>query len=213
MCRLDKKKDHKFLLERFVVGPMAVNSYLLADPAAKEACLIDAGADDRRIKKIIEKNGLSLKFIINTHGHGDHIAANGNFKAPIYIHKLDKDFLTDPVKNMSKMFFFNITSPKADRLIEEGDKIPLGNLTLEVIHTPGHTPGSVSIKVDGVVFTGDALFRGSIGRTDFPYGNLDLLIKSIKEKLLILPDDTEVYPGHGEPSTIGLEKLENPFLI
>jgi len=209
---ISPKKMNDFFLNRFVVGPMEANCYMVADPDAREACLIDPGADPGRIKNFLRKNAYDLKFIINTHGHGDHIASNGAFGSPIYIHRLDKDFLTDPNKNLSNMFIFKVTSPEASRLLEDADTVLLGGLRLEIMHTPGHTPGSISIRLDNVVFTGDALFKGGIGRTDFPYGDERLLLKSIKDKLLILSDDTLIYPGHGEPSTIGEEKRNNPFL-
>lgn len=210
-----KSRDRKidFLLKRFVVGPMETNCYLLADSVCKDACLIDPGGDPEKVREFLDKNGLKLKFIVNTHGHGDHIASNGYFGVPIFIHKLDKDFLKDPAKNLSKIFIFSVTSPEASRLIEEGDKIKVGAIELDVIHTPGHTPGSVSLKFNGIIFTGDALFRGGIGRTDFPYGDEKLLLKSIEEKLLIFDDDTVIYPGHGEKSTIGIEKKMDPFII
>ena len=191
---------------------MEVNSYVVADPESKEACLIDPGAGAGAIKDFLNKNGLSLKFIINTHGHGDHIAQNASFRVPIYIHRLDKDFLTNPDLNLSRVFLFSVTSPKADRLLEGGEKIKLGSIYLEVIHTPGHTPGSVSIKTGDVIFTGDALFNGGIGRTDFPYGDEELLLKAIKEKLLVSSDETIIHPGHGASSTIGHERKTNPFL-
>lgn len=191
---------------------METNTYILADPVTKDACIIDPGGGHSSINEAIRKNSLNLKFIINTHGHGDHIAANGNFDCPIYIHRLDKDFLSDPEKNLSRAFFFTIISPPAQRLLEDGDRIDLGELELKILHTPGHTPGSVSINVDGVIFTGDALFRGSIGRTDFAYGDEELLIKSIRKKLLVFDNDTVIYPGHGRPTTLGEEKRMNPFL-
>jgi len=205
-------KADKFFLQRFVAGPMAVNCYLLADPVTKDACLIDPAAVPPGMKGVLQKNSFTLRFIINTHGHGDHIAANAHFRLPVYIHSLDADFLNDAEKNLSSAFFFRVTSPEASRLLEDGDKITLGSLGLEVMHTPGHTPGSISLKADGVVFTGDALFAGGIGRTDFPYGDEEALLKSIKKRLLVLGDDTAIYPGHGEPSTIGEEKRSNPFL-
>lgn len=201
------------ILERFVVGPMGVNCYLLADPATFEACIIDPGAEGRQVKSFIDKNGYKAKFIVNTHGHGDHIAANAFFSLPIYIHTLDKDFLADPDKNMSRMFLFSIKSPPASRLLEDGDVITVGNIKLEVIHTPGHTPGSISLRTGGIVFSGDTLFRGGVGRTDFEYGDESALFRSIHKRLLVLPDDTAVYPGHGDPSTIGEEKRSNEFLI
>jgi Zn-dependent hydrolases, including glyoxylases len=200
-----------FTVKSFVVGPLETNCYIVADAQTKEACLIDPGADPAMMKDYLRKNGLGLRFIINTHGHGDHIAANSQFDVPIYIHRLDGDFLTDPALNLSKMFIFGITSPKASKLLEDGDIIKLGNLKLEILHTPGHSPGSISVKVDGVVFTGDALFAGGIGRTDLPHGDTDLLMRSITGKLFALDDDTRIYPGHGPQSTIGEEKRSNPF--
>jgi len=200
------KSNMDFILKRFIVGPMGVNCYLVADPVTKEACLIDPGADPETIKNYIAKNGLELKFIIITHGHGDHIAANGYFKAPIYIHRSDADFLADPAKNLSKYFLFAVTSPKASRLLEDGDIARLGGLTFTVIHTPGHTPGSISLKLDGVIFTGDTLFCSGVGRTDFEYGDEAALYRSIRERLFSQADDTVIYPGHGDSSTIGAEK-------
>ncbi len=204
--------QRRFIIKRFVVGPMGVNCYVVADAATQEACLIDPGGDPGIIKNFLKKNGYTLKFIIITHGHGDHIAANGAFEVPIFIHSLDRDFLMDPSKNLSSMFIFHVTSPKASRLLEHGDRIELGGIHMDVIHTPGHTPGSISLGLEGIIFTGDTLFCGGIGRTDFPYGDGGLIIKSIKEKLLVFSDDTVIYPGHGGESTIGEEKRTNPFL-
>jgi glyoxylase-like metal-dependent hydrolase (beta-lactamase superfamily II) len=192
---------------------MGVNCYIVADVPTGEACIIDPGAEPNRIKECLRSNNFTPNFIINTHGHGDHIAANGAFDVPILIHRLDAEFLKDPVKNMSKFFIFSVTSPKASRLLEDGEVLTVGDLSLSIMHTPGHTPGSVSIGINGIVFTGDALFEGSIGRTDFPYGDEAALLRSIKEKLLTLSDDTIVYPGHGGSSTIGTERKDNPFLI
>ena len=199
------------IVKRFVVGPLGTNCYLAADAVTREACLIDPGSDPGPIKSYISKEGFNLKFIINTHGHGDHIGANASFRAPIFIHRSDADFLTDPDKNLSRAFMAGIVSPKAGRLLEEGDMIRLGAFEFKILHTPGHTPGSISVVTEGIAFTGDALFAGSIGRTDFAYGDHDQLIRSIADKLLTLKDDTVIYPGHGEPSTIGEEKKSNPF--
>lgn len=209
---MSNRRRTKFFLAAFTVGMLEENCYILADPDTKEACLIDPGAEPNRIKDALGKSGFNLNFIINTHGHGDHIAANGAFAAPIYIHRLDKDFLKDPAKNMSLAFVFTVSSPAASRLLEDGDVLALGSLKLVVIHTPGHTPGSISIKVDDVIFTGDALFRGAIGRTDFDYGDEAVLLKSIRQRLLVFEDDTVIYPGHGASSTIGEERRSNPFL-
>lgn len=206
------RSDDKFVLKRFVVGPLAVNAYLLADPAAKDACIIDPGADAAPMKSFLIKNGLTLRFIINTHGHGDHIGANSSFNVPIYIHSLDKDFLGDPDKNLSKMFTRGIKSPAASRLLSDGDVIELGAIRMLVLHTPGHTPGSISLRLDGIVFTGDTLFNGGVGRTDLADGDEKALYDSINKKLMTLSDDTVIYPGHGEASTIGDERENNPFL-
>jgi hydroxyacylglutathione hydrolase len=200
-----------FTIHRLEVGPMGANCYIIAGQITKNAILIDPGGEPGRIKGVLKKNGLCVKFIINTHGHGDHILGNGYFDVPIYVHRLEKDFLTDPDKNLSGMFGFFFKAPKATKLLEDGEKILMDNLELEVLHTPGHTPGGISIKLDGVVFTGDTLFAGGIGRTDLPSGDEELLFKSIREKLFTLDDNIIVYPGHGPESTIGVEKKTNPF--
>ncbi|MDP3791177.1 MAG: MBL fold metallo-hydrolase [Candidatus Omnitrophota bacterium] len=204
---------YNFTVQKLEVGPMGANCYIVADNVTNNAFLIDPGGEPDRIKDALKKRGLSPKFIINTHGHGDHILGNGYFDIPVYVHRLEKDFLIDPNKNLSGMFGFFFKSPKATKLLEDGEKISLDNLKLEILHTPGHTPGGISIKLDGVVFTGDTLFAGAIGRTDLPEGSEELILKSIKEKLFVLDDDVVVYPGHGPKSTIGEEKRTNPFFV
>jgi len=206
-----KRLNGNIIVKTFVVGQLGTNCYIVANAVTKEACLIDPGADPEPLKNYIRKEGLDLKFIINTHGHGDHIGANASFRVPIFIHRRDADFLTDPDKNLSRAFTAGIVSPKAARLVEEGEIIKLGALELKILHTPGHTQGSISIITEGLAFTGDALFAGSIGRTDLASGNHDQLIRSITDKLLTLKDDTVIYPGHGGRSTIGEEKKSNPF--
>ncbi|MCX5679564.1 MAG: MBL fold metallo-hydrolase [Candidatus Omnitrophica bacterium] len=200
------------MIKRFVTGPIETNCYVVWDTSTNDACLIDPGGDAEKIKDFLEDNGLRLDFIINTHGHGDHIAANSYFRVPIYIHEFDKDFLLDPGKNLSGAFLFPFVSPAASRILKDGDTVKLGTLTMEVMHTPGHTPGSISIALDDVVFTGDTLFAGGVGRTDFEYGSEDALIKSICQKLMPLADDIIIYPGHGPESTIGEERSSNPFI-
>jgi len=200
------------IFKAITVGGLEVNCYILADDDTKEAIIIDPGSDPDIIKRHIARKELKPLFIVNTHGHADHIGANKFFDLPVLIHELEKDFLIDSRKNMSAAFGFEILSPKASRLLKDGDEIEVGALRFKVLHTPGHTPGSISLKVDSVLFTGDALFHEGIGRTDLPGSSGPQLLESIKNKMLILPDKTIIYPGHGPSSTIGHEKKNNPFL-
>ena len=202
-----------FTVDSLEVGPMAANCYVITHVATKDACLIDPGGEPERIKSFLKKNGLNLKFIINTHGHGDHIIGNGYFGVPIYIHRMEKDFLTNPGLNLSGMFGLSIKTPEASKLLEDGDKVYLNGLKFEILHTPGHTPGGISIKLGDVVFTGDTLFAGSVGRTDLPDGDEKALLGAIRTKLFTLGDDTVIYPGHGHESTIRDEKRTNPFFV
>ena len=159
---------------------------------------------------------LKAKYIINTHGHFDHVSANGKMKdatgADILIHPLDAPMLE---KLSSNAAFFGVSvenSPPCDQTLEEGDTVSFGDITLKVIHTPGHTPGGISLYTNGVVFVGDTLFAGSIGRTDFPGGDFNTLISSIKTKLFKMEDDIRVFSGHGPETSIGTEKRHNPFV-
>jgi len=198
-------------IKRRIVGALETNCYIFADLDSGEAALIDPGSDGEGIRSDIKRLGVDIKCIINTHGHGDHISSNKMFEAPIYIHELDADFLGDAELNLSAAFGFAIKSPPAARLLREGDIIEIGQLRLEVIHTPGHTPGSICLLSDGIVFTGDTLFMGGVGRTDFTYGSDEQLIRSIKNKLFSLDGATVIYPGHGPLSTIGRERREDFF--
>lgn len=198
-------------------GHIATNCYILGCEVTKEGIVIDPGFDGPDIINIIAEEGLKIKYIINTHGHADHIGANEEVKnytgADILIHRDDADFLTDPAKNLSAYMGQAISGPKADRILEEGEVINFGNkLALQVLHTPGHTPGGICLKGKKFVITGDTLFAGSVGRTDFPGGSMKELLNSIKSKLLILEDEVIIYPGHGPSSTINAEKAGNPFL-
>jgi glyoxylase-like metal-dependent hydrolase (beta-lactamase superfamily II) len=205
-------------LEKLVVGVLETNCYLIGCKKTKMAAVIDPGGEEKvdLILDILEKNNFSLKYIINTHGHIDHIDGNNLLKAKtkalLLIHRLDADMLVDANKNLSSFMGKEIYSPSADKLLEEGDEISLGTLNLIVIHTPGHTPGGISLVLNNIVFTGDTLFAGGIGRTDLPGGSYQDLIKSIIEKLLILGDDKIIYPGHGPDSTIGEERRTNPYI-
>ena len=200
----------------YQTGPLRVNTYLVYDET-KEAFLVDPGSYLKQISnKIVEKE-LHLKYIVLTHGHGDHIGGIAQFKADfpdvtVVALDLEKETLNDPVKNNSAVILGGLVSMDADEYVSEGTILMVGNMNLKVIATPGHTPGGMSILLDDIVFCGDTLFKGSIGRSDMPGGDYLALINSIKTKLFTLPDDTKVYPGHMNKTTIGWEKKHNPFV-
>ncbi len=200
------------IVKKFVVGPLATNCYIFGDDASGEIALMDPAGDTDRINNFIRKNGLKLNCIINTHGHGDHISGNADFSADVLVHKLDGDFLDNAEKNLSAAFGAPVSSPRPNRLLDDGDRIAVGKLYLDVIHTPGHTPGSICLKYDNLLFSGDTLFFEGVGRTDIPNASWNELLRSIKDKLMLLPDDCKVYPGHGPETTIGHERNYNTFL-
>ena len=204
------------LVRKLVVGDLQTNCYVLGDEKSKEGVVIDPGGDPEEIEKVIQKEGLNIKYIILTHGHADHIAALTELKkktnALIYIHAADSDMLVDPTYNLSIFTGQDLVCPKADKFLDDGDKVEVGSFELEVLHTPGHSPGGISLFTDKMIFTGDALFCGGIGRTDFPGASHTQLLKSIKDKILSKPDDTVVYSGHGPETTIGEEKQNNPWI-
>lgn len=188
----------------FVIGEIMTNCYLLW--SGKEAGVIDPGGPVHEVIDFIKENGLNLKWIVNTHGHADHITGNrtlrNEFDAPILIHERDREMLLSSTANFSLFMGEAITSPDADGFLKEGDILKLDLEELKVIDTPGHTPGGISLYSPGLLFAGDTLFFESIGRTDLPGGDHRQLIKSIRERLLILPPETIVLPGHGEATTI-----------
>jgi glyoxylase-like metal-dependent hydrolase (beta-lactamase superfamily II) len=198
------------------VGPLQTNCYLYGSPQAGRGVIIDPGDEPDRIWEEFRGSGLALEAIVNTHAHFDHAGGNRRLKeltgAPILIHRVDAPAVTR-LGAQARFFLMEAEdSPPADRLLEEGDVIGLGPASLTVRHSPGHTPGGILLVGEGLVFSGDTLFAGSVGRTDFPGGSWGELVVSIREKLLDLPDETVVYPGHGPATTIGEERRYNPFL-
>ncbi len=199
------------------VGNLGTNCYIVFDEATREAAVIDPGGGFADINSFINREQLTVKYIINTHGHVDHILANLQLKdatgAPILIHEADAAMLTSGQRNMSAFIGGSVSCGPADTLLKEGDVIKVSaGVALTVIHTPGHTPGGICLLTDGVLFSGDTLFAESIGRTDFPGGSYSQLIANIKEKLLVLDDAVRVLPGHGPETTIGWERNNNPFI-
>lgn len=198
-------------IDTLTVGQMQVNCYILSSKTTKNAILLDPGDEYPRIKAYIDKHKLKPKFIMHTHGHIDHIQADNEFALPVYVHSLDSELLRNPDKNLSSFLSLPFKVKLDLKTVEDLAEIKLDDLVLQVIHTPGHTPGGICLKSDKVVFTGDTLFAGGIGRTDFPGASYEQLMKSIQDKLLVLPDQTVIYPGHGPCSTIGEEKRSNPY--
>ncbi len=207
-------------IDRLVLGEYETNCYILrGSDASAECVIIDTGLDVRPLLDFIERHKLAPAALILTHGHIDHIAGVDALRErcpsiKTYIHKLDAGMLTDSVGNLSFMTGRPFNTGQADCLVDEPDIIDEAGIKLRVIHTPGHSPGGICLyaEKDEIIFVGDALFADSVGRTDFPNGNMSQLIKGIKTKLLTLPDNTSVYPGHGPETTIGRERAGNPFL-
>lgn len=202
-------------LKVFSNGMFGSNSYVLWNDG--EGALIDAGVAANEVIDTISENGITLKYIILTHGHIDHICSVDDIKSKtggnVVIHTKDAIALTNPKYNGSALFSGeSIVFNEADKKVEDGDKLKLGSLEIEIIHTPGHSSGGICIRAKDCLFTGDTLFYRSVGRTDLGNGNYDELIDSIKNKILVLDESIVVYPGHGRSTTIGYEKNNNPYL-
>ncbi|MCY6370454.1 MBL fold metallo-hydrolase [Clostridium ganghwense] len=198
-------------IKRIPAGIYEANCYILIDEKTKEVAVIDPGGDGEILIKEIDKLDVKVNCILLTHGHMDHTDAvqdiKDKYNVPVYINPKDKEMMS-----AGENVFGAIWEQKNDGTIEDGDTLKLGELIIKCIETAGHTPGGMCFLVENVVFTGDTLFQGSIGRTDFVGGSYELLIKNIKTKLMILPEDTIVLPGHGPESSIKYEKQNNPFL-
>lgn len=198
------------------VGSLGTNCYIAFCENTKKAVVIDPGGDAARILALVNREGLAVEAIINTHGHADHVLANVKVQegtgAPIWIHSADADMLGSGSRNLSAYMGASTACGAADRLLADGEVLTIGDFTLKVLHTPGHTPGGISLLGDKAVFVGDTLFAESIGRTDFPGGSYSQLIQSIKTKLMVLDDDVKAFPGHGPATTIGWERRQNPFI-
>ncbi len=204
------------IIKTLPVGPIMANCFIVGCQETMQAAVIDPGDEADKILQSVADSNLEVKTIINTHGHFDHVSANKGINAatnaPILIHALDAPMLEQISASAANWGLSAENSPAPDRTLNDGDTITFGKITLNVIHTPGHTAGGISLFTDGLVFVGDTLFAGSIGRTDFPGGDFATLKSSIQDKLFTLGDDVRVYTGHGPETTIGHEKQHNSFV-
>jgi glyoxylase-like metal-dependent hydrolase (beta-lactamase superfamily II) len=210
--------SQNYFLDKVEVGPLPMNAYVFGCSQTSRCVIIDPGANPERITAVVERRRATPSAIVLTHGHYDHLGAVAamkiQFNCEILIHESERNMLTNPMLNLSGITGDNVTAPPPDRLLVDGDEINVGNLLLKVLHTPGHSVGSISLHFpEGkILFGGDLLFCGSIGRTDLPGGSFDEIERSIRQKVYSLPDDTVIYPGHGEPTTVAIEKRSNPFV-
>lgn len=203
-------------IKNLAVGPLMANCYIVSDEKTHKAIVIDPGGDAKHIYQTLQNDGLETVAIINTHGHFDHVSGNKELmeltNAPLMIHEADAELLNNVAQSARVWGIPAENSPPPNHLLQEGDMIEFGNASLKILHTPGHSPGGISLVGDGVVFVGDTLFRGSIGRTDLPGGNFEILRNSIQKKLFALPDNTVAYCGHDRTTEIGFEKQFNMFV-
>ncbi len=203
------------LFHAFVTGPIETNTYVVGDRAAGEVAVVDPGGDPTEILDWLRRERLRVKYIVNTHGHFDHVAGNRVLKgatgAAILVHAEDAPMLGEAGRQAMRFLLRAENSPPPDEFLEDREELRVGGVVLRVLHTPGHSPGSVVLIGEGRAFCGDLVFHGSVGRTDLPGGSESLLLASIRRAILTLPDDTVLHPGHGPETTVGLEKRQNPF--
>ena len=203
------------ILERLVVGPLEENTYIIGDEETKQAIVVDPGDEADRVIEIIKEKGLEVHSVICTHTHFDHVGGVGDIKkatgAKILIHKEDQQ-VYESARSHAAFWGYDIAdAPDPDGYVDEGDEIKVGTLTFKVLHTPGHSPGGICLYGEGVLLSGDTIFKGSIGRTDFPGGSMAEMKKSFR-RLLDLPEDTKIYSGHGQDTTVSIEKKTNFFV-
>lgn len=203
-------------LHTLVLGALGTNCYVLADEVSGEAIVIDAPDKAETILNFVREQGYTLKGIVLTHGHYDHILALEKLKtislAPVAIHENGKTFLQDGINNLCHYVGIDWNPVTPDRYLKDGETVTVGSLKFQVLHTPGHTADCICLYGEGILISGDTLFQMSVGRTDHPTGSLPQEIQSIRTKLMCLPDETKVYPGHGPATTIGDERKGNPYL-
>jgi hydroxyacylglutathione hydrolase len=214
----ESQENKSMIIKALVVGTFAANCYIVGSSATKDGMIIDPGAEPETILRTVQQLGLSISLIAITHAHIDHVGAirevQQKTNAQFAIHEAEKGFLfAPPMRVLTSLGISPVKSPpRPNRMLKDGDRIDVGDLSFEVLHTPGHSSGGICLSGHGVVFSGDTLFNLGIGRTDFPGMSHDRLMQSIREKLMVLSDRTIVYPGHGPPTTIGDERRGNPFL-
>ena len=205
-------------IKKYVVGMIGTNCYLVINEETKETVMVDPGAYPAKVKNAVKEQGLKLKAVLLTHAHFDHIMGLSDVmedvKVPVYVEEADLPMMTDGESNLSSTYVRGGYRFEEAVPVSDGQQLEIAGCQFRVIHTPGHPPGGCCyyMEQEGVLFSGDTLFQTSVGRSDFPGGSASALVRSVKEKLLVLPEETHVYPGHMEETTIGYEKLHNPFI-
>lgn len=211
------QEEWQLNVEIFTDLSFGTNSYLIWEDGSKDAVLVDAGLSTQMVLDFLKKNGLELIAVLITHAHPDHIAGAAELSeatgAPVYLHETEIRVLeTMPQAMLAMLGVEELQKPAELNPLSGGQVLDLAGLEIRVLHTPGHSPGSVSFLIGDSIFDGDLVFRGSIGRTDFPGGDFQALMDSVREHVFVLPDETKIYPGHMGPTSVGMEKRTNPFL-